>query len=189
MIKNETKEASGYLSKFSRLIRQILEYSTEESISLKQELQVLNLYVQIEQLRFRDEFGFDVRVDESIDQELILIPPLIVQPFLENAIWHGLMQKEGAKKIELVIKEEDAYLNITIRDNGIGREEASKSRSGVPKENKSMAIELTNKRLAMLEKASEESPRVHIKDLYHTDGNSAGTEVSFQLPKIIKMTT
>ncbi len=184
MIKHETKEASGYLSKFSRLIRQILEYSTEEFITLKQELQVLSLYIQIEQLRFRDEFGFEVEVDEGLDQEELMVPPLIVQPFLENAIWHGLMQKKGAKKIELIVNNDGAKIRIIVRDNGIGREEANRNLVGAPKESKSMAIDLTSQRLEMLGENSQTQPSVSIIDLYNDDRSPGGTEVRLEIPKI-----
>lgn len=186
MIKNETKAASGYLSKFSRLIRQILEYSSEEYITLKEELQVLSLYVQIEQLRFREEFGFSVEVDESITPEDLMVPPLIVQPFLENAIWHGLMQKKGEKKIELIVKDENRRLEIIVRDNGIGREEAGRDVSGEPKEKKSMAIDLTTRRLELLEDRAIGEERVNIIDLYAEDRSPIGTEVRLEIPKIKK---
>ena len=174
MIKNETKHASGYLAKFSRLIRQILEYSTEEFITLKEELQVLNLYVQIEQLRFRDEFGFIIEVDESLNEEELIVPPLIVQPFLENAIWHGLMQKQGEKKIELSVKDKGNTIKIILRDNGIGREEASRGSSGIKKENRSMAIDLTTQRIELLEEKGVDGDKVKIIDLYdQQEGNSS----------------
>ncbi|MBO6622170.1 MAG: histidine kinase [Balneola sp.] len=188
MIKNETKEASGYLSKFSRLIRQILEYSTEEFITLKEELQVLSLYVQIEQLRFRDEFGFIIEVDESIDEEELVVPPLIVQPFLENAIWHGLMQKKGEKRIELSVKDSGKSLKVVLRDNGIGREEANRGNDGKPKETRSMAIDLTTQRLEMLEEEDRAKEKVTIIDLYDESGQSTGTEVRLEIPKIKRKT-
>lgn len=186
MLKNETKEASGYLSKFSRLIRQILEYSSEEYITLKQELQVLDLYVQIEQLRFRDEFGFEIDAEESIEQDELMVPPLIVQPFLENAIWHGLMQKEGKKRIHLLVRDEGTRLKIIVRDNGIGREESSRNKTGVPKETKSMAIDLTTQRIEMLEEKELDAAekKVSIIDLYNEDRSPAGTEVRITIPKI-----
>ncbi|MFY0697582.1 MAG: histidine kinase [Balneola sp.] len=184
MIKNETKHASGYLAKFSRLIRQILEYSTEEFITLKEELQVLNLYVQIEQLRFRDEFGFIIEVDESLNEEELIVPPLIVQPFLENAIWHGLMQKQGEKKIELSVKDKGSTIKIILRDNGIGREEASRSSSGIKKETRSMAIDLTTQRIELLEEKGVDGDKVKIIDLYDDSRAPTGTEVRLELPKI-----
>lgn len=184
MIKNETKEASGYLAKFSRLIRQILEYSTEEFITLKEELQVLSLYVQIEQLRFRDEFGFIIEVDESINEEELIVPPLIVQPFLENAIWHGLMQKQGEKRIELSVKDSGKGLRIILRDNGIGREEANRGNDSKPKETRSMAIDLTTQRIEMLDEKDHTQEKVTIIDLYDESRKPTGTEVRLEIPKI-----
>ncbi len=184
MIKNETKEASGYLAKFSRLIRQILEYSTEEFITLKEELQILSLYVQIEQLRFRDEFGFIIEVDNSINEEELVVPPLIVQPFLENAIWHGLMQKQGEKRIELSVKDSGKKLRIILRDNGIGREEANRGNDGKPKETRSMAIDLTTQRIEMLDEKDHTQEKVTIIDLYDESRKPTGTEVRLEIPKI-----
>lgn len=187
MIKNETIAASGYLSKFSRLIRQILEYSSEEYITLKQELKALSLYVHIEQLRFRDEFGFNIIIPDEIDQEEYMVPPLIMQPFLENAIWHGLMQKQGEKELELIVENNASFLKVTVRDNGIGRVEASKNNSHIPKENKSMAIDLTTRRLQMLHKnKSDNRQQIIINDLYHEDNTPKGTEVILLLPKIMR---
>ncbi len=180
MISNKTKEASEYLSKFSRLIRQILEYSTEQFITLYQELKVLELYVQIEQLRFREQFGFQVRIDDALDTEELLVPPLIVQPFIENAIWHGLMQKEGEKSIQLDIRRDGNCLCITLTDNGIGREASSNKDRQTEK--KSMAIDLTAKRIELLQSEKNLESNVQIEDLYSEDGIAEGTRVKIKLP-------
>eukprot|EP00657_Telonema_sp_P-1_P000360 TRINITY_DN10685_c0_g1_i1.p1 TRINITY_DN10685_c0_g1~~TRINITY_DN10685_c0_g1_i1.p1 ORF type:complete len:196 (+),score=14.69 TRINITY_DN10685_c0_g1_i1:75-662(+) len=130
-------------------------YSSEEHITLEEELKVLSLYVHIEQLRFREEFGFTIEMSGDINAEQILVPPLIVQPFLENAIWHGLMQKEGEKELVLDVARKRGLLQITLRDNGIGRKKAGANKSGAQMKRKSMAIELTTKRLEILNSKSD----------------------------------
>ena len=149
-------------------------------------MQVLSLYVQIEQLRFRDEFGFIIKVDESLNDEELIVPPLIVQPFLENAIWHGLMQKQGEKKIELFVEDAGNKLKIVLRDNGIGRDEASRNNVGKQKENRSMAIDLTRQRIEMLEEKDKKGDKVTIIDLYDDSRAPKGTEVRLLIPKIQK---
>tara|TARA_R110002096_G_scaffold237751_1_gene428572 strand:+ start:18422 stop:20302 length:1881 start_codon:yes stop_codon:yes gene_type:complete len=183
MLRNKTNEASGYLSKFSRLIRLILEYSSEEHITLEEELKVLSLYVHIEQLRFREEFGFTIEMSGDINAEQILVPPLIVQPFLENAIWHGLMQKEGEKELVLDVTRKRGLLQITLRDNGIGRKKAGANKSGAQMKRKSMAIELTTKRLEILNSKSDLRNTVIINDLYDSEGEPLGTEVIIKMPE------
>ncbi len=183
MLRNETHEASGYLSKFSRLIRLILEYSSEEHITLEEELKVLSLYVHIEQLRFREEFGFTVKMSGEINAEEILVPPLIMQPFLENAIWHGLMQKEGEKELTLEVAKNGNLLEIKVRDNGIGRKKAGANKRGIKKKRKSLAIELTTKRLEILNSKSDLRNAVVINDLYGADGEPLGTEVILKIPE------
>lgn len=184
MISNKTKEASEYLSKFSRLIRQTLEYSTEQFISLQQELKMLELYVHIEQLRFREQFGFQMQIEETLDTDELLVPPLIVQPFMENGIWHGLMQKKGEKRIQLDIKREGNYLHIILTDNGIGREASANTKSKTKK--KSMAIDLTSKRIELLQFEKNLESNVQIEDLYSEDGTAEGTRVKIKLPIIQK---
>lgn len=186
IIKKETNEASAYLSKFSRLIRQILEYSSEEYITLKQELQILELYIQIEQLRFRDNFNFSIRVQESINREEILVPPLIFQPFLENAIWHGLMRKKGHKFVELSLEKKNNNLLCYIQDNGIGRVAASKYTSDFKSEKKSLAIDLTKKRLEILNRQDIKNEMIEIIDLYNEENKAAGTKVRLELPFILR---
>lgn len=186
MISNKTKEASSYLSKFSKLIRQILEYSNEERIPLAQELETLQLYVHLEQLRFRERFELGLNIDPSLDLEDIMVPPLLVQPFIENAIWHGLMKKEGEKNIEIAIRDENEVISIIVRDNGIGRKAAQQKKEKMGVEKKSMAIELTRKRLHILNFKLHDKEPVKIFDLYDSARKAAGTEVKITLPKISK---
>lgn len=114
ILKNEPSLASRYLSQFSQLFRSILQFSMEKYISLKEELQSLKIYVELEQLRVADSFEFTIKIDESIELDEVRIQPLLLQPFVENAIWHGLANKQGLKKLEIEIERFDEILIIKI---------------------------------------------------------------------------
>lgn len=180
VITNETKKASDYLTKFSKLIRLILHYSSKENISLKDETEALRLYVQLEELRFREDFGFSVKIDDSLDAETILIPPLILQPYIENAIRHGLSPSEGEKKLILSVLRKEDTLEISISDNGVGRKfhERNPDRGS---DHKSVAMELTKRRIGLIKSKGSSQNRVQVNDLYR-EGQAAGTEVIIILP-------
>ncbi|MFO7673109.1 MAG: histidine kinase [Lutibacter sp.] len=120
VLKNDIEKASDYITKFSKLIRVILNSSSSPTTSLTEELTVLALYVKLEQMRVNGGFDYIVSVDENLKLDHIKVPTLFLQPFIENAIWHGIMKKEGEKEIELSIKEDHGNVICIIRDNGIG---------------------------------------------------------------------
>ncbi|MCB0616605.1 MAG: histidine kinase, partial [Phaeodactylibacter sp.] len=126
IIRNETQKASEYLNNFARLIRLILQNSRSNYVSLKDEVEAIELYLQMENLRFRDKFTYEVRIDECIELSSIDIPPMLIQPYIENAIWHGLMHKEDKSqgKVTFSVAKENGFLQCVIEDNGIGREQA-----------------------------------------------------------------
>src|SRR5690606_31508725 len=127
ILAGEDRAATRYLSKFSRLLRLVLLHSDKERITLKEELETLSLYVELESLRFKDSFRYDIKCDERIDPEEIKIPVMLIQPFVENAIWHGLLPKPGDRRLSVLFSEDTAENMIcTIEDNGVGREAASK---------------------------------------------------------------
>jgi len=182
IIKNKPKEASKYLTKFSRLIRLILDHSKCLNIALTQELEALKLYLDIEAIRFEKKFEYEVRVDESLDTEELQIPPLILQPYVENAIWHGLMHSERPGRLLIEIRPNDGHLLCIIQDNGIGRgaSEQLKRESIAPRDSKGMRI--TAERISLLNvNGNGESP-VQIIDLYDADGSPTGTRVEIKLP-------
>ena len=130
IINNEQKNAVFYLNKFSKLIRKILESSDVKEVYLKEELETIDLYMSIENIRFLKAITYTVTIDENVHLETIKVPPLFLQPFLENAIWHGLSSKKDKKKIDIHILKSDAnYLQISIVDNGIGHQAAAKIKS------------------------------------------------------------
>lgn len=181
IIVNETKQASNYLTKFSKLIRLILEYASTDYVTLKEEIAALKLYVELEQMRFREQFDFTIEVDPRLDLEKVQIPPLLFQPYIENAIWHGLTPKSGEKAVSLTIIKENNEIFCTIRDNGVGRNYAKKT--GHDPDKKSMALSLTLDRINLINPDSNKK-NVSIEDLM-IEGRPAGTEVKLVLPLII----
>lgn len=183
IINNEQKNAVHYLNKFSKLVRKILESSSMREIPLAEELETVELYMNIENIRFSNEIDFKVSVDKNIDPHTVRIPSLILQPFLENALWHGLSSKSGEKKIELNIysKIKD-YIDISITDNGIGRQAAERIKQNKVLKRKSVGIEITKERLANFSKDLLNTFEVEIVDLFDDNGNAAGTQVILHIP-------
>ncbi|HXP53227.1 MAG TPA: histidine kinase, partial [Bacteroidia bacterium] len=177
-LQNNTEAAQKYLSKFSKLIRGVLENSKYESISLSEELQMLELYIELEQLRFSSKFSFEINVDKAIDAERILIVPLIIQPFVENAIWHGLMHlQDRVGKLTITLQKQGDNLKCTIDDNGIGRKRAMEIRNA--KMHRSMGISITQERMH----AGDMS--VNFIDKENTDGTPSGTTVELLMPVMV----
>ena len=182
IINNEKENAVYYLNKFSKLIRKILMASKEKETSLNDELETMKLYMNIENIRFSNEIDFQINVDESINTEITKVPSLVLQPFLENALWHGLSSKPEGKKVELnVIKKSADYINVEIIDNGIGRLASQKIKDNKKLKRKSVGIEITKARLANFSKAFSKSYILDIEDLYD-DGAPSGTKITLQIP-------
>jgi len=118
--KHDVNTANYYLGKFAKMMRTILENSEYTQVSLADDLKALELYMQLEALRLNDKFEYEIKVDEEIDQENTMVPPLILQPFVENSIWHGIMSNEGKGKILIEIKKENEMINCMVEDNGVG---------------------------------------------------------------------
>ena len=175
---HETEAASDYLTKFSRLMRMIMNHSRHSYITLSDEIEVLQLYLDMERLRFKDAFDYSIIVDDEIDSDEIRIPPLLVQPFVENAVWHGLMHKDERGSLTIDFRLSENQLTCVIRDNGIGRREAGKLRSKSAEKHKSMGLQITAERMALLTGADESRPFFLIEDLYDERGEPAGTRVT-----------
>lgn len=169
-------EASGYLTRFARLMRRVLDNSAESKITLSKELEALELYMELEQLRFEDQFEFDLKVEEGIDTATTKIPTLLIQPFVENAIWHGLrLRKEKGGQLQIRLYREAGALFCEITDNGVGREEAQKA----TRSHASKGSSITSKRLELL---MGDANHHEIIDLYDQEGNPEGTRVVLKLP-------
>ncbi|MEH6769819.1 tetratricopeptide repeat-containing sensor histidine kinase [Maribacter arcticus] len=185
IINNEKKNAVHYLNKFSKLVRKILEASSQREISLAEELETVTLYMNIENIRFSNEINFNVYVKDDINTHNIKIPSLILQPFLENALWHGLSSKDGAKNIDLEIKKgKSGFIEIIITDNGIGRDAAEKIKDSKVLKRKSVGIDITKERLANFSRDYENYFHVKIIDKFDDDTNPIGTQIVIYIPII-----
>jgi tetratricopeptide (TPR) repeat protein len=185
IINNEKKNAVHYLNKFSKLVRKILEASSQREISLADELETVALYMNIENIRFSDEINFTIDIKDAIDTHTIKIPSLILQPFLENALWHGLSSKEGAKNIELEVRKgKNGFIEIIITDNGVGRDAAEKIKDGKVLKRKSVGIDITKERLANFSRDYEYNFHVEIIDKFDDQNKPTGTQIILFIPII-----
>jgi tetratricopeptide (TPR) repeat protein len=185
IINNEQKNAVHYLNKFSKLVRKILEASSLKEIALAEELETVQLYMNIENIRFSNEINFTTTIGDGVDTHAVKIPSLILQPFLENAIWHGLSSKEGEKNVNLNIsKGKNDYIHIAITDNGIGREAAEKIKQSKVLKRKSVGIDITKERLANFSRDYQNSFNVDMVDLYDDNKKSSGTRVILDIPTV-----
>jgi ligand-binding sensor domain-containing protein len=182
IIKNESKKASEYLNNFARLMRLILQNSRSNYITLKDELEALDLYLQMESLRFNNRFAYAINTDESVEPSSTLIPPMLIQPYVENAIWHGLMHKKDGTpgKVSISISKKENNLYCIIEDNGIGREQAQAQKSVNRK--KSMGMQITRDRMEMINKLYNTTTTMQIIDLADENGNASGTRVELVIP-------
>lgn len=182
IINNEKENAVYYLNKFSKLIRKILIASKEKETSLQGELDTMQLYMNIENIRFDNEIDFNINVEDSINTEVIKLPSLVLQPFLENALWHGLSSKPNDKKIDLnVFKNSSDYITVEIIDNGIGRIASKKIKDNKKLKRKSVGIDITKARLANFSKAFDNSYNLVIEDLYENN-SPCGTRIRLNIP-------
>lgn len=182
ILKDRQLEASEYLTDFSTLMRAILQQSKVKFITLSEELETTLLYVKLENLRFENGFTFNFSIDESIDTDEILIPPMLFQPYLENAIKHGLMSKNDDRILKLSIKQTSKEeLLITIDDNGIGREQASLQRKNTLK-HQSMGMSINDERVQLLGVTNDLHISIKIIDKKSNKGISEGTTVEINLP-------
>ncbi|MDQ6889804.1 MAG: histidine kinase, partial [Bacteroidota bacterium] len=178
---NRTEEASDYLTKFSRLIRMALHNSEKSFITLENELEALRLYLDLEKLRFKNAFDFSISLVNTIDVSAVFIPPMLLQPFIENAIWHGLMHKRDGGFLDIALSIEEKILTCIITDNGIGRNNAAMINSKSAEKNKSMGVKITTERLALLSRNEDERAVFDIEDLTDKEGNAAGTKVILKM--------
>jgi LytS/YehU family sensor histidine kinase len=184
MLQGNVIEAIEYLSRFSKLQREILNHCDQNFIVLEKEIEMLDLYLQLEQLRFTGSFAYTIRLDDHMDPGEIKIPPMILQPFVENAIWHGLMPKQDQRKLEVGFSlTADDILLCTIGDNGIGRQASSRlqqvSANGL--QHKSKGLSLVYERLNILRQQYQQPFEVLITDLRDEQDNPQGTLVSLSI--------
>jgi sensor histidine kinase YesM len=182
IIDQKLEFASDYLLKFSKLMRMNLDNSGKDVIPIEKELEALKLYVHLESSRYENKFSCTFNIDKCLDAKTTMIPPMLMQPFVENAIWHGLMHKEDAGSIIIDIKKAGTeFIKISITDDGIGREKAMelKSKSGTPK---SFGMELTAQRIEIMNKLNSTGARINVIDLKNSEGHATGTKVELIIP-------
>jgi len=181
ILEDENELASRNLTKFSKLIRMILDHSEKKAVSLDQELEMLETYISLEAQRFKGRIDYSISVDPTIDTRNIELPSMILQPFIENAIWHGLMHREGdGGRIDIKIEERDDVLHCTIEDNGVGREKALALKNSSARNHRSMAMKVTEARLALMDKSGL-GKLVQIFDLKEKE-KASGTRVLVTIP-------
>ncbi len=175
--------ASQYLTRFSRLIRLILDHSNQDSIQLSGELELLKLYVEMEQLRFDNRFDFKVELDSSIQPDSIAIPSMLIQPYLENAIWHGLLHKDEKGKLLLQFRRTGKDdLEVMIEDDGVGRARAAELKSKQVLKKKSYGMQITEDRIAIINRTKNINATSEVSDLFDAAGRASGTRVVLMIP-------
>lgn len=182
IIKNDHKTASLYLTKFAKLIRLILDNSEHQEVELSQDLEALKLYIDIEALRFDHKFSYEIEVDDKIDQDSVKIPAMLIQPFVENAIWHGLLHKDTHGKMMIRVKLEGEVLVCEVEDDGVGREKAMELKSKTATTRKSLGLKITSDRLAAMESRYGVPGSVSFIDLKDENGMASGTKVVIKIP-------
>lgn len=177
MIKNDTQKADEYLSKFAKLMRLILENSEQKEVSLSDDLKALEFYMQLEAMRMDNKFTYEIKVGDDIDKDNTLIQPLLLQPFVENSIKHGLTQKNnGDGKIIIHIQKENNILICSVEDNGIGRKKVEAYKEQTTEKSKSFGLQITNARIEIINKLKNTNASIKILDL------KQGTKVEVKLP-------
>ncbi len=181
IVTGKTEAASKYLSKFSRLIRLILENSGKKFIPLKTEIESLTLYLELESFRF-ENFTYIISIDPAVDADSTQIPSMVIQPFAENALKHGFSHQAGNKQLTISIREEAGQLVAIVEDNGIGRKQAAAAKARHPADHHSMGMRITGDRLQFLRLQDSEKPAIFITDLEDENGKAMGTRVKIILP-------
>jgi LytS/YehU family sensor histidine kinase len=175
--------ANKFISGFSRLIRQTLDFSSKAEISLEEELDYLTNYLELEKTRLEDAFTWEVIIEKDVKPSDYHIPPMILQPFVENSVRHGLRyRKDKDGKVTINIKKEHNYLVCILEDNGIGRKAAMKHKSVSPINYQSKGLSLTADRISMFNKESLHKITLHIDDLEDDANNALGTRVTINFP-------
>lgn len=185
IFKKDEYAASQYLTKFSRLIRLILDHSDQEFISLSSEIDHLNLYIEMESLRFDKSFDYEISVDPDLNLSA-KIPSMVIQPHVENAIWHGLLHKNERGKISIMInKKDDQVIEIVIADNGVGRKMAAEFKSKKILSKKSYGSEISNDRIRIFNELHGIKSDFQVEDPVDDQGNSLGTRIVIQLAYLV----
>ena len=175
-------KASIYLSRFSDLVRNILHNSQQEFIKLEEEISTIENYLELQKIRFPDKFDYNIEVDQQVNSESLLVPPMLAQPFIENSIEHGFKQKEDKGQINIAIRQNQHGLLIQITDNGIGREAAMRKMKAQSPNHKSMATAITLERINVINRKKKRKINLNIIDRKDESGKATGTKVVIEIP-------
>lgn len=181
LLSHKSEEANTYLLKFSKLMRAVLENSQHSEVPVKDDIEALELYMQLESIRLTHLFTYQFYIDDTIDMGNDTIPPLMLQPFVENAIWHGLQYKPGNGHIDVKVTRQGEYMLCTVQDNGVGRSFTKRIQNN-SENNKSLGLKITAERLAILNETKHTNASFEITDLYDNNKEPAGTLVTLKLP-------
>lgn len=182
IFKQDSLKAGTYLTQFSELIRMILDFSRKDYISVESEYKLLNNYLELQKLRFESKFDYSIFIDEKIDREEILIPPMLAQPFIENAIEHGIFHKEGSGRVDVRLFFENSQLIYEIEDNGIGLEEAMKLKNKLKSSYESLATVITKERMSSMSEQLNHKIDIEIIDKKTISDLQTGVKVRFIVP-------
>lgn len=180
LIDNNKEQAIFYLNKFSKLIRKILESSRISEVSLEEELETIQLYLGIESMRFESEVSIEVSLLDDVNLKKIKVPPLILQPFVENAIWHGLLLSEADKKIAIQVYKQKQTVFLSLKDNGIGRKQSKENNKRKRIKKRSLGLKMTKERINYYNRKKGSNYSYQIHDLYDNNDQALGTEVVFK---------
>lgn len=180
IINKDEELANRYLSKFAKLIRIILNNSEKNTVPVSEELKALELYLELESMRFEERFEYEIVIDKSIDETKVEIPSMLIQPYVENSVKHGILPLGGKGKIRIEIQKQGALLKCIIEDNGIGRLKAGEMNRD--HEHKSFGTSITQERLAVINELYNSTLSKKVIDLYDENGNASGTRVEIYIP-------
>lgn len=183
--KNDERSANRYLSDFSKLMRTVLKNSDQDFVTLDTEIQTLKIYLELEHFRFGEKFDYSLEVADDIDAEHVKVPPMLIQPYIENAIWHGLRYKDQKGLLEVKFYTENEQLFCTVRDNGIGREKSAELKTQHQKSYQSTGIQNTRERIELLNKMHGTKLQISIFDLSE-NGKPSGTMAKISIPYIMQ---
>ena len=178
--KNDEKAANKFLSEFSKLMRKVLDHSQKDLISFEEEMELNELYLKLEHFRFRDKFEYQFEKNIDLNTYDLEIPPMLIQPFIENAVWHGLRYKEEKGNLKVAIDEKENHLLITIQDDGIGRVRSKELKTTNQKKYKSTGLDNVSRRVALINEVYQKNYEIKVEDAF--DNEDTGTLVTIKIP-------
>lgn len=182
ILREDKERAVSFVSKFAKLIRTGLEHSREPLVPLNKELELLHIYMLLEQERFRNKITYDVILQPGLETQQLLVPPMLIQPFLENAVRHGLLHREAGGTIILRLRREDQLLYCEVEDDGVGRKRAMELSGAQPGAHRPLALHINTQRLQLLAHSLNSRYLFEVTDKTDKEGNATGTLIKFIIP-------